>query len=51
MNIEIANDARIQQIVNVTPILTLVHVSSTCFQGEIQNYSNFKNSRVQGINK
>jgi len=36
--------------VNVTPLLTVVHVSSllccTSFQKEIQNYSKFKDSVV-----
>ena len=49
-------DARIQQIVNVAPLLTFVHVSSliccACFQREIQNDSNFfLNQRFSGINK
>src|SRR6218665_4197275 len=43
-------DSRIQQIVNVTHLLTFVHVSSLmcciCFQKEIQNYI-LKKSKIQ----
>src|SRR6218665_2944449 len=44
-------DSRIQQIVNVTPLLTFTHVSSlmccTCFQKEIQNYSTLHLKKVK----
>ena len=44
-------DSPIQQIVNVTPLLTFPHVSSlmccTCFQKEIQNYSKVPFKKVK----
>ena len=44
-------DARIQQIANVTPLWTSVHVSSlmccTCFQKEIQNHSKLNSKKAK----